>query len=229
MTLRELCAQVRGKKEKGQIGKNQLLSAKEREIASYATTLGSGTIPVSIRVFESGYVLYEEDEKHTVFHLDDVCGKDMEYDSVDKQGTSRRSRVVPGEVYMSADCTLRLILEGNDRVMHNREKVESDHVEFSYSGIAEDMPQLGYTPDFFRWIEEEIDHLKMLDLLRRLEMEIRPVQWNVYVMIERDGKRQKDIASMLGITQQAVSKDYRMARKAIESLRELLWEEYYGD
>ena len=75
MTLKELYAQVRGKRTAGQLGKYQLLARHERQLAKYATTMGEGAIKVMIRVFESGYVLYEEDNKFAVFHLDDICGK----------------------------------------------------------------------------------------------------------------------------------------------------------
>ena len=227
MTLKELYAQVRGKRTAGQLGKYQLLARHERQLAKYATTMGEGAIKVMIRVFESGYVLYEEDNKFAVFHLDDICGKNTIYDTVDKSLVSRKERVIPAEVYMSADWTLRIILEGNERIMHNREKVESDHVEFSYSGISEEMSQLGFTPDFFHAIEEEINHKKMLEVFEAVKREMKPVQWNVYILIERDGKKQKEIASMLGKTQQAVSKDYMVAKAKIEAIREILKEMFY--
>ncbi|MCR5625309.1 MAG: hypothetical protein K6G11_08765 [Lachnospiraceae bacterium] len=229
MTLKELYSQVRGKKGKGQVGKYQLLLRHERQLAKYVTTMGEGTIKVMIRVFESGYVLYEEDEKFSVFHLDDICGKDKEYDAVDRIFTSRNERMIPSEVYMSADWTLRIILEGNERIMHNREKVENDHVEFSYSGISEDMFQLGFTPNFFRKIEEEINKQKMIEVFKAVENAMKPVQWNVYIMIERDGKRQKDIADMLGKSQQAVSKDYKIAKETIDSLLDKLKKMFYED
>ena len=228
MTLRELYSQVRGNKVRGQLGKYQLLSRHERQLAKYVTTMGEGSIKVMIRVFESGYVLYEEDNKFAVFHLDDVCGSNTIYDTVCREAVARKERVIPDEVYMSADWTLRLILEGNERIMHNREKVESDHVEFSYSGISEEMAQLGYTPDFFRLIEEEINRQKMLEVFEKIQEVMKPVQWNVYVLIERDGKKQREIADMLGKTQQAVSKDYKVAKAKIEEIREVL-KEIFGE
>ncbi len=229
MTLRELYSRVTGRKTAGQLGKYQLLARHEKQLAKYVTTMGEGSIKVMIRVFESGYVLYEEDNKFAVFHLDEVCGKNMIYDTVNRSSVSRRERVIPSEVYMSADWTLRLILEGNERIMHNRDKVESDHVEFSYSGISEELAQLGFTPDFFHDIEEEIYHKKMQEVFDMIQSVIKPVQWNVYILIERDGKRQREIAEMLGKTQQAVSKDYRVAKTKIEELRDILKEIFSED
>lgn len=40
MTLKELYSQVRGRKSKGQLGKYQLLSRHERQLAKYITTMG---------------------------------------------------------------------------------------------------------------------------------------------------------------------------------------------
>ena len=104
MTLRELYSQVRGNKVRGQLGKYQLLARHERQLAKYVTTMGEDSIKVMIRVFESGYVLYEEDNKFAVFHMDEVCGRNKVYETVCGEAVSRRERVIPDEVYMSADC-----------------------------------------------------------------------------------------------------------------------------
>ena len=229
MTLKELYSQVRGRKSKEKIDKYKLMARHERQIARYATTMGGGTIKVSIRVFESGYVLYEEDDKATVFHLDDICNSAFEYDTTDWALVPRKQRMIPAEIYMSADWTVRIILEGNDRIMHNREKVENDHQEFSWSGISEDMAQLGFTVDFFKEIEEEINHQKMLEVFKIVQEAVKPVQWDVYVMLKRDGKTQQDIAKELGKTQQAVSRDYIKAKETIEALRESLMALFYDD
>ena len=229
MTLRELYSQVRGKKSKEKIRKYQLLARHERQIARYATTMGGGSIKVSIRVFESGYVLYEEDDKNTVFHLSEICDIGSLYETTDNALVSYKQRMIPAEVYMSADWTLRVILEGNDRIMYNAEKLKKDWQEFSYSGISEDMVQLGFTVDFFKEIEEEISYQKMLDVFRIVQDAMKPIQWDVYVMIKRDGKKEREIAEELGKTQQAVSKDYIKAKETIDSLREALKQMFYED
>ena len=229
MTLRELYSQVRGRKSKGQLGKYQLLSRHERQLAKYVTTMGGGSIKVCIRVFESGYVLYEEDEKFTVFHLSEIVNKNMEYDTTDPTLVSRKERNIQSEVLMSSEWYVRIILEGNDRIMHNREKVAADHTEFSYSGISEDMAQLGITEDFLQKIIKEIDHQKMLDVLEVVKNSMKSNKWEVFVKIRGEGKTQAEIAPLFGKTQQAVSRDYVDAKKIIEALRDQLKKMYYED
>lgn len=229
MTLRELYSQVRGRKSKGQLGKYQLLSRHERQLAKYVTTMGGGLIKVCIRVFESGYVLYEEDEKFTVFHLSEIVNKNMEYDTTDPTLVSRKERNIQSEVLMSSEWYVRIILEGNDRIMHNREKVAADHTEFSYSGISEDMAQLGITEDFLQKIIKEIDHQKMLDVLEVVKNSMKSNKWEVFVKIKVEGKTQAEIAPLFGKTQQAVSRDYVDAKKIIEALRDQLKAMYYED
>lgn len=188
MKLRELYSRVIGRKVPGQIRKSQLLSRHERQLAKYVTTMGEGTINVTIQVFESGYVLYEEDRRFAVFHLDDIYGKNMIYDTVNCSLVSKRERVIPSEVYMNFHWSLRLILEGNERIMRNREKVERNHVEFLYSGISEDLPQLSFIPNFFYFIDEDTYHKKTKEVFDMIRNVIKPVQWNVYILIERDKK-----------------------------------------
>ena len=229
MTLKELYSQIRGRKSKGQLGKYQLLSRHERQLAKYVTTMGGGSIKVCIRVFESGYVLYEEDEKFTVFHLSEIVNKNLEYDTTDPSLVSRKDRNIQSEVLMSSEWYVRIILEGNDRIMHNREKVEADHTEFSYSGISEDMAQLGITEDFLQKIIKEIDHQKMLDVLEVVKNSMKSNKWEVFVKIKGEGKTQAEIAPLFGKTQQAVSRDYVDAKKIIEALRDQLKKMYYED
>jgi len=229
MTLKELYSQVRGRKGKGQLGKYQLLARHERQLAKYVTTMGEGTIKVSIRVFESGYVLYEEDEKFTVFHLSEIVGKCTEYDTTDGSLVSRKQRTVPAEAFMSSEWYLKILLDGNDRIMHNREKVEADHTEFSYSGISEDMAQLGTTDDYLKEIIKEIDHQKMLEIFEVVKNSMKPIKWEIFVKIMGDGKTQVEIAPLFGMTQQAVSRHYVDAKKIVEALRDELKKMYYED
>ena len=229
MTLKELYSQVRGRKSKGQLGKYQLLSRHERQLAKYVTTMGGGSIKVCIRVFESGYVLYEEDEKFTVFHLSESVNKNMEYDTTDSTLVSRKERNIQSEVLMSSEWYVRIILEGNDRIMHNREKVEADHTEFSYSGISEDMAQLGTSDDYLKEIIKELDHQKMLEIFEIVKKSMKPIKWEIFVKIMGDGKTQVEIAPLFGKTQQAVSRHYVDAKKIVEALREQLKEMYYED
>lgn len=153
----------------------------------------------------------------------------MEYDTTDPTLVSRKERNIQSEVLMSSEWYVRIILEGNDRIMHNREKVAADHTEFSYSGISEDMAQLGITEDFLQKIIKEIDHQKMLDVLEVVKNSMKFNKWEVFVKIKGEGKTQAEIAPLFGKTQQAVSRDYVDAKKIIEALRDQLKKMYYED
>lgn len=222
MILRELMEQVNGEKEKGQIGKEQLKSVAGEPIASDSMRMGANGALVSIQVFGNGYVLYEEDGKCTVFHLSDIRGKGKEYETVKESFGSKKERTVPDEVYMNEDWKLRLLLEGNERIQHNQEKRESDHVQFHYSEYSEDMKELGYEPELLEELLNEIKKEEGRRVIEAVRASMKPAQWKIYVLVEGVGFRQREVAEKLGITQQAVSKEYCKAKAIVEELRELL-------
>ena len=226
MTLAELYSKVTGSKGKRQIGRRQLLARGEPVIASMETTLGSDSISVRLRVFRSGYVLYEEDELFTVFHLGEIYGRGTEYHPLWEGLIPQSAIQIPYEVYMSAEWYIRLLIEGSDRIIRNREKIRNDHVEFSYSDIAEAIPPLSYTPDFFADITETLHRQRRQAVCDYVSSNMHPTLWRVYVLIESEGKKQKEVAKELGITQQAVSKDYKKACKMIMELRDYLNEAF---
>ena len=229
MTLAELYSKVTGRKVNRQIGRRQLLERKEPVIASMITTLGSDSIIVRLRVFRSGYVLYEEDNLFTVFHLNDVYGRGTEYHSLFDELIPLPESKIPGEVFMDTEWYIRLLIEGSDRIIRNREKIRNDHIQFSYSDIAEAIPPLAYTPDFFADITDEINQRRRQAVFDYISSNMNPTLWRVYVLIESEGKKQKEVAKELGITPQAVSKDYKKARKKIIELRDYLNEAFPED
>lgn len=54
-----------------------------------------------------------------MFHLSEIVNKNMEYDTADPTLVSRKERNIQSEVLMSSEWYVRIILEGNDRIMHN--------------------------------------------------------------------------------------------------------------
>ena len=229
MTLKELYDLVLDKRVKGAIGKHQLMARHERLLARMEHYMGQGSVKVSIKVYESGYVLYEEDRRFTVFHLNDVCGEPVEYASVDESVASKAQRTIPRELFLGSEWHVRLMLEGNDRIMHNREKVERDHVQFSHSEYAEDSLPFFMMEDFVCGLQEQVIREKRKEVFEKLKRELRPIQWEVYVLIEKYGKTQQEVADYLGISQQAVSKDYKRAILKVEMLRDGLRNFFYED
>ena len=225
MTLRELCKLVRGKKSKGGLKRSQLLSRHEGLIARLDMPVKDGAIRVSVKVYESGYVLYEEDDRYTVFHLDDLKDKHWNFGSVtDKDGCCN---MVRNEVMMSEEWSYGLILEGNDRIMHNRDKSEADYVEFSYSGIAEDLAQLRVQYNFTKTMEDKATREQMEGVFDFLRKAMSETQWEAYVLIESLGKKEREVAEMLGMSQQAVSKNYKKACEIVLRFRARLKKDFY--
>ena len=94
MTLEELYTKVKSAKKNRQLSRRQLLEENDNVIAEKEAKMGDGTISVHLTVFESGYVLYEEDEKYTIFHLDDIRQKPVEYKTVDETFIPRNNRKI---------------------------------------------------------------------------------------------------------------------------------------
>ncbi|MBO5621189.1 MAG: hypothetical protein J5959_06120, partial [Butyrivibrio sp.] len=228
MTLKELCAMVKSEKENRNFGKKHLFERNDKVIAEKKSTMGKGTIKVNLMVFESGYVLYEEDDKSTIFHLDDICGKQVKYDTVESGFLSEAARTIPDEVYISADWSVRLMLEGNDRLMHNRASWESDHIEFSYSGISEAIKEVAYEPNYLEAFEAEIDAFHFEEMVSFLKSKVKPRQWDIFVSNRCDGIRQGDLAKAYGVSQQAISKDCLAVYKKIQKFHDRL-EAFFED
>ena len=230
MILRELMEQVNGEKEKGQIGKEQLKSVAGEPIASDSMRMGANGALVSIQVFGNGYVLYEEDGKCTVFHLSDIRGKGKEYETVKESFGSKKERTVPDEVYMNEDWKLRLLLEGNERIQHNQEKRESDHVQFHYSEYSEDMKELGYEPELLEELLNEIKKEEGRRVIEAVRASMKPAQWKIYRSFDWGYRRPFSVGwwavdydgVVYRILEMAVSKEYCKAKAIVEELRELL-------
>ncbi len=222
MTLKELYGMVKSEKTNERIGRKQLAEMHGRVIAETVTTMGSGTIPVKLTVFDNGYVLYEEEDIYTVFHLDDVIGTELEYKTVDEAFTPMKERTVSDEVFLNADWNVRLMIEGNNRIIHNKRKTEKKHVAMSYSDYCEAISPLGYEPDYLEGFEAEIEAKKLQKMKDFLSRRIKPEHWKIYLMIEVDEMRQADIAAIMGISQQAVSDKYKRACRKIEKFRSYL-------
>lgn len=227
MTLKELCGLVRGRKTKGKMTRSVLLARHEGIIARHDATLGNGTIKVSVKVYESGYVLYEEDDRHTVFHLDELKNKNWNYEGVSSECTPCCGNVVRNDVIMSEDWSMGLMLEGNDRIMDNRVKAERKHNDFSYSSIAEDLAVLGFEINYTKEMEDEADRKKCEEIFKLLRNEMSSSQWTAYVLINCHGLKQKDVAETLGVSAPAVCLNYKKACEIVGRFREQLKKDFY--
>jgi RNA polymerase sigma factor (sigma-70 family) len=224
MTFKDLCRFLNKRQEKRQVTKKRLL-----EMGS-PVLLKHGAMPDGkVTVFMNGFVLYEEGERNTVFHLDEVRGKGIEYETVAPEFGMKVDRQVEEEVMMNLDWYIPLMMEGNDRLTKNQNAKESYHSEFSYSDIAEDISQLGFFVDFLRSEIGAIEMEKTKEIFTVLQEAMKPKQWKVYVLIEGEGMKQREVADLLSVTQQYVSREYKKACEKVVELRGLMKKIYACD
>lgn len=229
MTLEELYSKISGTKKDGILGKNQLRERNEKVIANWNEKTLDEADDVQILVFESGYVLYEEGNNTTVFHLDEVVEKQIVYSTVEEDVSNKTTRLIPEDTLLKSEWTVGVLMFGNDRIYENRDKLNSKRIDFSYSAMSDEIGILGFTPDFLESFITEIDKEKRSQVFEKIRSTLKPNQWQTYVMTIRDGMKQKDIADKLGITQQAVSKSYKKACEKILEYREYLEKIYYDN
>ena len=218
MILKELFEKTQQKKGNGEMPYRTLLGMKEPIVAEYETTMKNESLNVHIRVFKSGYVLYEEDGSRTIFHLDDLF-----------RVYSGSENSISEEILMNTDWQVGVILAGNERIQHNLMEKEKRHREYSYSGIAEDFVNAFYYDDyeFLLQIDEEIRRQKAEEVFQILKDSMKPIQWEVYILAKRDELQQEKIAAILGKSQSTISKNYLIACNTVMELRGQLKKKYY--
>ena len=142
MTLQELFTQVKGKKQKTKPNIHSLNNGRHKIIAEGSHDNGI------VKVYDNGYIFYSEDNHFTVFHISDVYGKREEYSSDDENSVPKGTRVIEGEFFNDKDWLFRVVMEGNTRIQHNHNIKQNRYIEFRYSGIAEDLEELSYIPEY---------------------------------------------------------------------------------
>ncbi len=227
MTLKELYLKVSHDKEDGLPSAIELLDTGGEPVVETLYHTEDYT-EIEIRVFKTGYVLYREDERYTVFHLNDIIHKPVKYHSVCNTVSLDELRIVSEDVFLRADWQVRVVLEGNARTIHNRNTEDARKLE-SYDSWGDDNPYLAYYPPFLEDIEREIKCDKIRLILEILEREMSSRAWQVFLLRERDQKKQEDIAKELGVSQSSVSQSLSLARRKIQELRKVLEGIYFGD
>ena len=201
MTLKELQSII----EKTE-GKELPTAAKLRSggspVAAFCE-LGGGT---KLTVYQSGFALYETESGSTVFRID-RCGGYTYFGRCEKTELSE-------DFFAESDWTVRLMMEGEDRLTHNRnvmcEKYESFYENSSdeFCGIrdTELSPQ---------------DALVQSDLLKEVFAMMTERQREVVTMYYLEGMGVKEIAAVYGISHQAVSVTLSDVRKKFRKNRKM--------
>lgn len=157
-----------------------------------------------ISVYESGYVLYRKGIYATVFPLH-ACDEYIYCSEVDE------SYHLPVYVLENENWYIRLMMEGEDRLIHNQNNRMVGKV-VSYSGVSEEW-------DVLRTTGSVLDDLVQAERTREVLGKILPLmtdcQREVMVRMYIDREEQVDIAESMGVTQQAISDMVRKAKKRV--------------
>lgn len=209
MTLKELSAQVTGTKKKDGMSRSELLNSGSPAIAIGSHNNGS------VSVFQNGYILYSECHYFTVFHISEVCGKNAQYNTVDKDVPYSDARIIGADYLENLEWILPITMWGNGRIIHNLNVRENDHRDFRYSGVPEDWDDIAcvYEDSPYEEVEDADEAQHAID---EIKIRIVPTQWSVFVGKVVDGLSEEQLATTLNISQQAVSKRYK---KAISNIR----------
>ncbi len=162
-----------------------------------------------ITVYANGYVVYQNKTHRTFFPLHS-CGEYV-YDSA--YSDSNIVNKIGRDTFDNENWYIRLILEGEDRLVHNYESRVGKR-EVSYSAVAEDWSLLGYEERLYEPPVREKSYEEVIEELIDLLTE------NQFYVVHRfclEKVGQKELAEELGISVQAVSDTIQKARRRIKN------------
>ena len=155
-----------------------------------------------ISVYANGYVLYQIGNRYTVFPL-------MDCDVYEYEMLSGNPKVYDASFFDNENWYVRLIMEGEDRMERNQEKIKTNHKTISYDRLIEECGELLGSNENLQ--ERVIHNVLICDLfthLSRRQMEA------VYLFYIEEWK-QKDISEYFGVSQQSVSEMIKRALKVL--------------
>lgn len=161
----------------------------------------------SITVYDNGYVLFRSGKDYTVFRLHD-CGDFR--DREDPYGY-----VIPEESFKETYWTIRLIMEGEQRITYNKDQKEHSHT-VSYSGIAEDWAYLSDIKyDGAYILTEQEEYLELIHTLQKQLAVLTDRQLFIFCEVYGHDKTHKEVAEEIGISRQAVTDSLAQSLKKL--------------
>ena len=157
-----------------------------------------------LSVFVNGFALYETEDGSTVFRVD-YCGG-YTYFGANTEDT------LSEEFFADTDWWVRLVMEGEDRLTHNR----NARTEKNTSLYECDELVLAAACEF----DEEI---MLQELVEEVLLLMTPRQREVVKLYYLDELGVEEIASQYGISHQAVSETLSAAKKKIQKNRKNFW------
>ena len=149
-------------------------------------------------VYDNGYVVFQREERATVFPLADC----REYAYRDANGVKS---VVPFEEFASQPWQIRVFMEGDKRLAHNG--YNRGGATTPYDAIGEDSRMLSDQGlgDALRMLIEEETIAEEMEELHRLLNKITPKQRFVLIECVVNGRMHADVAAEMGTSRQAVT------------------------
>lgn len=158
-----------------------------------------------LSVYQNGFALYQTDGGSTVFRVDH-CGGYTYF------GRSEQTELSEN-FFADTDWWVRLLMEGEDRLTHNR-NIKAERHECLFEGDSEAYYNICGTE---QPMYEEIAQMERIEAMLSI-LTVR--QREIVTMYYIDGLGIKEIAKVCGISFQAVSAAISESRKKLEKNRE---------
>ena len=159
---------------------------------------------IEATAFRNGYVIYQNGDRATVFSLADCRSAYVEEDQTGME------HALPFDVFADQPWQIRVLMEGERRLVHNSNNRRRYVSEISYDGFAEG----GYC-----MMDDRMDPIRMLCEKEAREEELEKLydclealtETQRFILIECvvKGRLQLDVAEEMGTTRENVSKSLR--------------------
>lgn len=195
MTLQELTGKISGTFGKAMPTPSRLKAGTSPVVAYLEAKDGS-----RLTVYENGFALYEAEGSETVFRVD-YCGG---YAYFGRRGVDYLTE----EFFQDAEWWVRLVLEGEDRLTHNRNvKVEDNECPYDGAiGVSDTAPGIVESPEE-SYLRREAFSLLMSLLTKR--------QKEVVLLYYVGGMTLMEIAAVYGVSHQAIHTTLSDVKKKI--------------
>lgn len=208
MTLQQMFDRVPVAEEVDRVPSVLQLTAEAVPVAVDTSTDG-----VSVTVFSNGFVIYQRGQWATVFQLHNC--RDYTYTTVEEK------LEVPFSEFKDKPWQIRLMLEGEDRLVHNlRNRAEGRALSIDAFETAKELAQLSDdgAGDALRILVQRDLDAEERETLRRNMAKLTDKQRQVMILCIVQGKTRMEAAEEIGTTHQAVTDNLK---RAIRKLRKL--------
>lgn len=195
--------------------KEKIDAVVEQKLPKYAQLMAMNPVVVArvetsgavLTAYENGYAVYEQGNAHTVMAVD-RCG-DCRYDFTD--GTYQ---IIPAEEFENMEWSIRLLMEGEHRMEHNRNKTSDKFENTALECDGSDW-SAAVMVDFMDDCKADVLADKELKRLYAAMSKLTERQSEIIQLYYYKGMSQEEVAEELGISQRAVSYSLKGALKKI--------------